>query len=299
MGGGARGQGEVARPVLLCVVNPEAFPMRFKPVVAPAAIALLAVSAACNKQQPAPAPSAGAAAASAAASAVDANAIRGTISEKIDAGQYSYLKLRTGSGEVWTAVLKTDKKVGDSAAVVNAAWMQNFKSATLNRTWERIAFGALEEAAPQSAGSAAALPPGHPPAAGAGPGMFASQAAGGTHPPPSTPADVGVIKVAKAPGAQGRTVADVYAQKHALKDKKVSVRGKVVKATNGVLGKNWLHVRDGTGEGATADLSVASSLDTAAVGSTVLVTGVVHLDKDLGAGYHYDVLVEDAQIKTE
>lgn len=284
--------------------------MRFKSVVGPVAVALLTVFAACKKQEPAPSASPGVTSAALAPSA-NANAIRGTVAEKIDAGQYSYLRLRTGSGEVWTAVLKTDKKVGDSAAVVNAAWMENFKSATLNRTWEKIAFGSLEDAAAQgsaaqgataqTADSSGTLPPGHPPANAAGAGMFAAQAAsapGGTHPPPSAAADVGVIKVAKAPGAQGRTVADVYAQKNALKDKKVSVRGKVVKATNGVLGKNWLHLRDGTGQGATSDLSVASS-ETAAVGATVLVTGVVHLDKDLGAGYRYDVIVEDAQIKAE
>jgi len=65
-----------------------------------------------------------------------------------------------------------------------------------------------------------------------------------------------------------------------------------------VLGKNWLHLRDGTGEGASSDLAVASG-ETAAVGDTVLVSGTVRLDRDLGAGYHYDVIIEDAQLKTE
>ena len=106
------------------------------------------------------------------------------------------------------------------------------------------------------------------------------------------------MKVAKASGPQGRTIADVYAQRASLKDKKVSVRGRVVKATNGVMGKNWLHLRDGTGEGQTADLTVASE-HSAGVGETVLITGTVHLDRDLGAGYHYDVLVEDAQLTPE
>ena len=116
--------------------------------------------------------------------------------------------------------------------------------------------------------------------------------------PASAAADVGKIKVAKASGKTGRTVAEIWSKRASLKDQKVAVRGKVVKATNGVMGKNWLHVRDGTGEGPSSDLTVASD-ETAAVGDTVLVTGVVHTDKDLGAGYHYDVIVEDAQIKAE
>jgi len=245
---------------------------------------------ACGRQTAAPVAPAQNPPSSARSAATDA--IRGTVIEKIDAGQYSYLKLRTGGGEVWTAVSRTEKKVGEEAAVAGVAWMEDFKSPTLNRTWDRIAFGSLEEggAAPQSAGNAkvaggaaGGLPAGHPPIGAAAAGA---------------PAESGPIKVSKAAGPQGRTVADIYAQRASLKDKKVAVRGKVVKATNGVLGKNWLHLRDGTGEGASSDLAVASG-ETAAVGDTVLVSGTVRLDRDLGAGYHYDVIIEDAQLKTE
>lgn len=273
--------------------------MRFESLAAVLAVATIA---ACNSRQAAPtaAPPKEDAVLAAVARTADPGAIRGTVAEKIDAGQYSYLKLRTPGGEVWTAVLKTDKKVGDEAAVVNANWMENFKSTTLNRTWPRVAFGSLEDSAPAQA---AGQTPAGPSSTGAGAGMFARQAAGKAavtpeHPAPGTPAEIGSVKVSKASGPQGRTVDDVRAHKAALKDKQVSVHGKIVKATNGVMGKNWLHVRDGSGPGGTADLTVASQ-DTARVGDTVLVTGVVHLDRDLGAGYLYDVLVEDARVQTE
>ena len=132
-------------------------------------------------------------------------------------------------------------------------------------------------------------------------GMFAQQAAGHERPPhpaASAAADLGKINVGKASGSRGRTVAEIWAKRAALKGQQVAVRGKVVKATNGVLGKNWVHVRDGTGEGASADLTVCTD-DAVTVGDTVLVTGIVNLDKDLGAGYHYDVLVENAKLKAE
>lgn len=260
---------------------------------------------ACNKS----APSAQATPAPEQAPATASAGIRGKVTEKIDAAQYSYLKLQTAEGETWTAVPKTDKAVGAEVVVVNAVWMQNFKSNTMNRTWDRIAFGTLDEgtgtvASAAVAAPSGALPAGHPATTDSAQGMFAQQAAsphGGSqpqHPTPSAAADVGKIKVAKAAGKSGHTVAEIWSKRAALKDQKVAVRGKVVKATNGVMGKNWLHVRDGSGEGASADLTVASD-DTAAVGDTVLVTGVVHTDKDLGAGYHYDVIVEDAKIKAE
>ncbi|MGZ6126447.1 MAG: nucleotide-binding protein [Myxococcales bacterium] len=270
------------------------------PIVVIVSFALFA----CNKSAP---PAATAAPQQTAPTA--SAGIRGKVLEKIDAGQYSYLKLQTAEGETWTAVPKTDKEVGAQVVVANAVWMQNFKSNTMGRTWERIAFGTLDEGAPAAAPSGAP-PQGHAAAATDSPqGMFAQAASpqgsaasphglAPQHPTPSAAADLGKIKVAKAAGKSGHTVEEIWSKRATLKGQKVAVRGKVVKATNGVMGKNWLHLRDGTGEGASADLTVASD-DTAALGDTVLVTGVVHTDKDLGAGYHYDVIVEDARIKAE
>lgn len=266
-------------------------------------IAVALAVAACTKPAP-PTRIAQGAAESAPAQATSTTDIKGKVAEKIDAAQYSYLKLQTPGGEVWTAVPKTDAAVGTEVTVVNAVWMGNFASKTLNRTWEKIAFGTLGDGASAAAAAPAGLPSGHP-AVGSDPaqGMFAKAAANegsaaSPHGAPAAKPDAAPIKVAKAPGAQGRTVAEIWSKRAALKDQKVAVRAKVVKATNGVMGKNWLHVKDGTGEGPSSDLTVASD-QTAGVGDTVLVTGVVHVDRDLGAGYHYDVIVEDAKIKAE
>jgi hypothetical protein len=234
------------------------------------------------------APSMSAAAAGSSAS----DAVRGRLQEKIDVNEYTYLRIATPSGDEWAAVPKTAVAVGDTVAVVGAMWMENFKSDTLGRTWPRIAFGTLQGEAAQGAKSPGAAMSGKAGPPGATPALPPG------HPPRTASADVGEIKLAKASGAQGRTIADIYAQRAQLKERSVAVRGKVVKATNGVLGKNWLHLRDGSGQDATADLAVASE-QTAAVGATVMVTGTVRLDRDLGSGYHYDVIVEDAKLQVE
>jgi hypothetical protein len=251
--------------------------------------------AACEKKSP-PVPAMQRATSQPDPSPSATDAIRGKVTEKIDAAQYSYLKLQTSSGEVWTAVPKTDKAVGNEVVVINAAWMQDFQSVSLKRTWQRIAFGTLEES------TGAQLPPGHPPMGASGADILAAQSTGQgglhRHPQAALAADLGNIKVAKAGGSSGRTIADVWTRKTQLNGQQVAVRGKVVKATNGVLGKNWLHLRDGSGEGDSADLTVAST-DTAAVGDTVLIKGTVHLDRDLGAGYRYAVIVEDARVEAE
>ena len=71
-----------------------------------------------------------------------------------------------------------------------------------------------------------------------------------------------------------------------------------MKFTPAVLGKNWIHLRDGTGSAAdgTNDL-VVTTKDEAKVGDVVLVKGVVQTDRDLGSGYSYKLLVEEATLQ--
>ena len=140
-----------------------------------------------------------------------------------------------------------------------------------------------EEAAAPAAASAAATP---------------TMPAGETHPAPTAAAEVDLTGIAKADG--GKTVAEVFAEKDALAGQPVTFRGKVVKTNADIMGKNWLHVRDGSGEEGTNDLTVTTAPGTMpAVGDTVLVSGTVTLNKDFGMGYAYDVLVEDAQVTVE
>jgi hypothetical protein len=111
------------------------------------------------------------------------------------------------------------------------------------------------------------------------------------------PADVGDVKVPKATGANAKTVSEIYGQKAELKEKKVSVRGKVVKANSGIMGKNWYHLRDGSGSQGKGDNDITVTSDgQAAVGDVVVVVGVVRLDKDFGAGYAYPVIIEEATL---
>lgn len=140
-----------------------------------------------------------------------------------------------------------------------------------------------EAAAPAAAAAPEATTPTMPP--------------GETHPAPKAAAEVDLTGIAKAEG--GKTVAEVFAEKDALAGKPVTFRGKVVKTNPDIMGKNWLHVRDGSGEEGTNDLTITTAGTLPSVGDTVLVTGNVTLNKDFGMGYAYDVLVEDAQVTVE
>jgi hypothetical protein len=246
--------------------------------------------AGCKKKEAAPPVAAEGAPAQAAA-----GAIKGKVVERLDAPPYSYLKLQTEKGEAWAAVPKTDVANGAEITVVGAMPMAGFESKTLNRKFEVVYFGTLAGAG----GEAAAAPAGMPPGAGAMGGDMPPNPAGvaAQHAAAAAgPADVGDVKVPKASGADARTVAEIYAQKTALKEKPVTVRGKVVKFNEGIMNRNWIHLRDGSGTaGKDNDITVTTG-DKAAVGDVVIVKGTLRVDKDFGAGYAYPVIVEDAKV---
>ncbi len=105
------------------------------------------------------------------------------------------------------------------------------------------------------------------------------------------------ISVAKAEGAEGRTIAEVFAQRAALKGKTVAIRGKVVKFNAGIMGKNWIHLRDGSGTPEAKDHDVTvTTTDTVAKGDVVVVKGTVAVDRDFGSGYTYALVVEGAKV---
>jgi hypothetical protein len=216
-----------------------------------------------------------------AAQPVAAPPLQGEVLETTDAGPYTYLHLKTKDGQIWAAVMKAPVKKGARVTIQDPMTMTNFKSQTLGKTFDTIIFGTLAGAPGSTAASAAPAAAPMPP-----------------HPATTSAADVPVGKVAKAAGTDARTVAEVYAQRAQLKGKTVAVHGKIVKVSNSILGKNWVHLRDGSGAAAdgTNDLLVTTK-DAAQVGQTVTAKGVVHTDVDLGMAYTYKALVEDATLQ--
>jgi hypothetical protein len=93
------------------------------------------------------------------------------------------------------------------------------------------------------------------------------------------------------------TLAAVWSHRADLSGSPVTVSGRVVKYNAAILGRNWFHIQDGSGELAegTNDLAVTTNADLA-VGDTVTVTGTVTTDRDFGAGYTYTVMIEDATV---
>ncbi len=208
--------------------------------------------------------------------------IAGKVIETMNAAAYTYVLIEVGAKKAWAAAPQFFVKVGDTVVVADAMPMTHYESKTLKRTFDVIYFSGNvtvngASAAPTPAMSAAGeLPKGHP-----------------AIPAAAAPAAPDLTKIKRAEG--GQTVAEIITGKAKFADKPIAVRGRVVKYNGGILGKNWLHIRDGSGAEGTNDLTVTTAA-TAKVGDLVLVTGVLATDRDFGGGYRYALIVEDAKV---
>ena len=215
--------------------------------------------------------------------AAGAFSLSGEVLEVKNVESYTYLRLKTAQGETWAAVPTAQVKKGAKVTIVNAMVMNNFESKALKKTFDSVVFGTLGTGQAEARTAA--------PAAG-------QQAAGPHALPPKAEPAAADVKVPKATGPNARTVAEIVAKPADLKDKPVLVRGKIVKYNAGIMGKNWIHLRDGSGSAAdqTNDVLVTTT-EVAKVGDIVTAKGTVRTDRDFGAGYSYKVIVEEATLQ--
>ncbi len=223
----------------------------------------------------------------------EAAGFSGKVTETMNAGTYTYVLVDTGTNKVWAAATQFPVKVGDSVSVPAGVPMEKFHSKSLNRDFEVIYFTEtirVNGSNPETA----KLPPGHPGSGGVADGSLPAghPALPGKGAPPKV--DFTDLKPAK----DGKTIAQIYAASVKLAGKSVKCRGKVVKYNASIMGRNWLHIQDGTGAAGSNDILITSE-NPAKLGDTVLIEGKVALKKDFGAGYKYDVLIEDAKVTVE
>ncbi len=96
--------------------------------------------------------------------------------------------------------------------------------------------------------------------------------------------------------AGGYTVEELFNRGKNLKNKIISVRGKVVKFNPNIMGINWIHLKDGSGDQGTNDITVTSKTSVA-IGQIITAKGKLIYDKDLGSGYFFKALIEKAEIQ--
>jgi hypothetical protein len=197
--------------------------------------------------------------------------------ETMSSGGYTYVRVRSGEEEIWAAGPKRAVAVGDRISLPTGMLMTSFHSQSLNRTFEAIYFvGAIEVLCDADAA--------------------AQVTARGDHGGATAPTAVEVGSLEKPEG--GSTIADLFAERVEVSGKQVLVRGRVVKFNAGIMGRNWIHIQDGTGEAGSNDLTITTDA-TVKLGDVVLVRGKAVTDKDFGAGYQYELVIEEATVEVE
>ena len=247
-----------------------------------------------------------------AANTMNGKPIKGKVLETMDSGGYTYLNMEVPGGSVWVAVPQAKVEKGQEVTCNPGMVMNGFQSKTLNRTFDTIVFSS------GIAGAQGANPHGGMAMGGMGGGssfadaLKAEQGQGGM--PMGGSAMMGQpagasgsannivpskdISIEKASGDNAYTVSECFEQGKDLNKKKVKVQGKVVKVSKRIMGKNWLHIQDGSGDPMknTHDL-VVTTMAEPALNSVVVIEGTLAANKDFGAGYKYNVIIEDAEVK--
>jgi len=109
--------------------------------------------------------------------------------------------------------------------------------------------------------------------------------------------DVKAPAIGSIPSTQDGTIANIYAKKKELKGKEISIRAKVMKFSTLIMNTHWIHLQDGSGSEKTADFDLTvTSKEQVKVGDIVTVKGVLSVDKNIGFGYFYPILIENAHI---
>jgi hypothetical protein len=197
--------------------------------------------------------------------------LNGEVLEVLDGGAFTYLRLKTSTGETWAAVKRSAVATGARVTLDDPLPMQNFESKALQRTFDVLVFATLVDVAGGAGPTASGMP---------------------AQPGPD------VATVPRADGPDARTVAEVHAERLALQDRPVTIRARVARVTVGVMNRNWIHLQDGSGSAADgSDDLVATSAGEPKVGDVVVARGVVRADVNFGSGYAYRVLVEDATFR--
>ena len=196
------------------------------------------------------------------------------IKEVIQTTSYSYLLIEENSTVAWIACNRKDYEAGQTVYFVSGMAMQNFHSTELDRDFEFVYFVDQISLNPMSQVD------------------------------PSTQVPQGMVKESARKEIQldkvegGISIGELFANTEEYKNSRVKVKGEVVKFNSSIMGRNWVHIQDGTGTDLAFDLTLTTQ-DVVNVGDIVVFSGIVTLKKDFAAGYVYEVILENSKLITD
>ncbi len=189
--------------------------------------------------------------------------------ETIEASRYVYIRVQENDEEFWVATLKQPIEIGKTYHYHGGLLKTNYQSKEHNRVFDKIYLVSNLIGADHSAGQL-------------------------EHSTSSAQTPVSQAHTVTKVDVKGSVkIKDIIANSEKYEGKVIQVSGKVVKLNANIMGRNWMHLQDGSKDG--YDFVVTSN-QMIPEGGVVTLAGVITLKKDFGAGYFYDLLMEDATI---
>lgn len=203
--------------------------------------------------------------------------------EVIQGNSYTYIRAKESMGEKWMAVSKQEMQPGAIYYYEEGLPMTNFHSKEIDKTFDEIYFVSSISTTPivKSGGPIEGM------------GAMGGAGAAKSHNGKVSTEQNSAINLEKQ--VSEITIAKIFAGRNDYSGKEVEIRGVVVKVNKEVMGKNWIHIQDGTSDNGNFDLTITST-GLAEVNDEITVKGKINLNKDFGYGYSYDVIMEDAVI---
>jgi len=195
------------------------------------------------------------------------------VKEVLQTTSYTYLLGEENGKKQWIAIPKMDAKVGETYYYQGGTDMGKFNSKELNRTFESVVFlNGVVSPGDMQGGKTTLLQS-------------------------NQKSDMSEKKIDEkiSPVAGGITIESLIANKEKYNGKIVKIRGKVTKYNSKILGKNWLHLQDGSGSSDNFDLTATTNQEVN-LGDIITIEGIITLNKDFGAGYKYDIILENGKI---
>ena len=187
--------------------------------------------------------------------------------------KYTYIKVREGNKEYWVATSKKDITPGGSYFYSSSIRKTNFESIELGRVFDELFL----------IGNIVRTDHGNQIRKGKMEKVDVE-----TH-STSNPVQ---SKVDFKSGDE-ITISALIENPSKFENKQIQLTGTVEKVNSNILGRNWIHLKDGSMDD--YDL-VITSTQRVVEGNIIKIEGKVSLDVDFGAGYRYDIIVEDARI---
>lgn len=191
------------------------------------------------------------------------------VEDVLPTSKYVYLYVKEQETSFWIATTKQEVQVGETYFYKGGLLKTNFLSKEHNRTFDKIYL--VSRIVPIEHGSQA-----KPEAVAIETHGKDGNNYGGT---------------AKQVERAGSTrIAEIVTNPARYEGKTIQVSGECVKVNPNIMGRNWMHLKDGSQDD--YDLVVTSE-QAVPEGHVVTFEATVVLNKDFGAGYHYDIILEN------